>query len=63
MFLTGADGYKWNDKEGADKHYRFDCQLSPATYSKLLFIIHNHGIITFDISTAINYVIENFPEK
>ena len=63
MFLNLDKDYKWNDKEGADKNYTFECRLDPETYEKLLYIIHKSGIVTFDISTAINYVIKNFTKK
>lgn len=60
MYLNLDDNYKWNDNEGADKNYTFECHLSPETYSKLLRIMHKSGIVTFDISAAINYAIKNF---
>ena len=62
MYLNIDKGYKWNDMEGADKDYRFECKLNPSTYRKLLCIMHKNGIVTFDISAAINFAIEHFPD-
>ena len=61
MYLNLDEHYKWDDKEGSDKGYRFECRMDPSTYQKLLYIMHKSGIVTFDISTAINYTIKNFP--
>lgn len=60
MYLNIDDNFKWNDDEGADKHYTFECRLTPETYAKLLKIMHKSKIVTFDISSAINYAIKNF---
>ena len=63
MFLETGDGYRYDDKEWSSRMYKFDVQLDPGTYSKLLMIAHENGILTFDLSTAINFVIDNFPRK
>lgn len=60
MYLNIDNNYKWNDMEGSDKNYMFECRLNPGTYEKLLRIMHKNGIVTFDVSAAINYAIENF---
>ncbi len=60
MYLSIDNNYKWDDMEGADKNYMFECRLNPETYEKLLRIMHKNGIVTFDVSAAINYTIKNF---
>lgn len=62
MYLNLDEHYKWDDREGSDKDYRFECRLNPTTYHKLLWIMHKNGIVTFDISAAINFAIEHFPD-
>lgn len=63
MIIQCSDGYHYDDNEGLDKGYCFRCQLDPETYHKLLMIAHENGILTFDINTALLYVIRNFPRK
>lgn len=29
MYLNIDDDFKWNDDEGADKRYTFECRLTP----------------------------------
>lgn len=61
MYIETQDGFRYNDTEGSASNYNFTVHISPDNYSKLLLIAHKKGILTFDISSVLEYVIKNFP--
>lgn len=57
-----GDYYYFSD-EGLDENFNFMVQLTPENYIKLLKLTRENGLITFDISVALNYLIEKYPEN
>lgn len=55
--------YYMDANEGSASNFHFNCLITPEHYNKLLKIAHKNGILTFDISTVINYVIETYPQN
>lgn len=63
MIVKYNDGSWYDDNEGSLSHYKFECMIGPDNYQRLLRIAHDNGMMTFDISTVINFMIENFNKK
>ena len=64
MYNTYENGtYNFRYSEAARKDYRFEVVIDPGNYDNLLKIAHENGILTFDVSTVINFVIEQYSRK
>lgn len=55
--------YYYFSGEGLGDDFNFMVQFTPENYIKLLKLTRENGLITFDISVALNYLIENYPEN
>lgn len=57
-YKNGA--YYLTGDEGSELGGVFPCRIDTDNYNKLLKIAHKNGILTFDISTVINFVINDY---
>ena len=63
MVIRNPDGTVYDDTEGVVRQFEFECRINPDNYQKLTAIAHKNGLMTLDVSTVINYVIQNFNQK